>query len=110
MDKYQLVLCNVANEENAKQIAHSLLEKKLCACVNIIPRVHSLYIWDGEIEEASEYTMLIKSKSSLYQQLEEAITSLHPYDVPEIIAFEVTNGLADYLVWISKTTISDTNS
>ncbi len=110
MDKYLLVLCNVANEENAKQIAYCLLEKRLCACVNIIPKVHSLYIWDGKIKEASEYTMLIKTKSSLYQHLEAAIKSLHPYEVPEIIAFDVTNGLADYLAWIGETTISSSNS
>jgi periplasmic divalent cation tolerance protein len=95
-----LVLTNVATFEDAKTMSHNLVAGKLCACVNITSKCHSVYSWQGKIEEAEEYTLLIKTTKEKYAQLEDAIKSLHKYELPEIIAIDVTDGLPAYLNWI----------
>ena len=81
-----LVFSNVPDADSAKKLAKHLLEQRLAACVNISPAVHSLYRWQGELEEASEVTLHIKTTQARYAELEAAIKAAHPYDVPEIIA------------------------
>lgn len=97
-----LVLTNVANFDDAKAMARDLVAKKLCACVNINSKCHSIYSWQDNIEEAEEYTLLIKTNTDKYTELEQEIKALHKYEVPEIIAIDITQGSSEYLNWISS--------
>ena len=101
MDNYQLVICNFPHTANAQLIAETLLKAQLCACVNVLPKVESWYIWEGKLEHANEVTLLIKTTANHYLALEQLIKSLHPYQIPEIIALDVAAGYQQYLKWIS---------
>jgi len=91
--------------EVARQIANLLLEKKLAACVNILPAINSLYTWKGEIQDDTEVLMFAKSRSELFEdRFVPAVQAVHPYDVPEIIALPVVMGLDSYLDWIVEET------
>ena len=96
-----LVLCTVNDKTKSEEIASELVKAKLAACVNIIPSVTSIYEWKGEICKDSEYLMIIKSSENLFKDLENCIKSLHPYEVPEIIAIEITNGNKAYMDWLN---------
>ena len=100
-----LILCNCPDEEIANRIALAVLESGLAACVNILPRVQSLYRWQGKIESATEIPLFIKSTAANYPALEAAIQKLHPYDIPEIIALPVERGLPAYLNWVAAETV-----
>lgn len=102
-----LVLTNVPDNESAHTIARNVVERRLAACVNVLPSVCSVYQWQGQVEEATEVTMLIKSTQDRYADLEAAIKEVHPYDVPEIIAVPVTAGLPAYLNWVLSETKKD---
>jgi periplasmic divalent cation tolerance protein len=96
-----LVFTTASSEEEAKQIARGLVERHLAACVNIVPRLHSIYRWQGKIEEAEEYLLIIKTTAENFAELSGAIKELHCYDLPECIAIPITDGVASYLNWIS---------
>lgn len=98
--RHRLVLVTVPNRKTARCLSFALLEEKLAACVSVFP-VSSRYRWKGKIEAANELQLLIKT-SAPFEKLEKRITDLHPYEVPEILAFEVREGLSDYLVWMRK--------
>jgi periplasmic divalent cation tolerance protein len=99
-----LVLTNCPDEESANAIALALVEARLAACVNILPRVQSVYRWQGAVESATEIPLFIKSTAANYPALEATIRNRHPYQVPEIIALPVTHGLSAYLDWIASET------
>ena len=96
----RLVITNCPDEETANRIALAVVEEKLAACVNILPRVQSIYRWQGAVESAVEVPLLIKTTAAAYPALEAAIRERHPYDVPEIIALPITAGLPAYLNWL----------
>jgi periplasmic divalent cation tolerance protein len=96
----RVVLCTVPSPDVAEQLARSLLEEKLVACVNVLPGVRSIYRWQGAIEEASELLLLMKTARDRYDALEERIRALHPYDLPEVLALDVADGSAAYLGWV----------
>ena len=100
----QLVITNCPDEETANRIGLALIEEKLAACVNILPRVQSIYRWQGAVESATEVPLLIKTTAASYPALEAAIRERHPYDIPEIIALPVTAGLPAYLNWVAAET------
>lgn len=100
-----LVITNCPDEQSANAIALALVEAKLAACVNILPRVQSVYRWQGVVESASEIPLLIKSTVNNYPALEAAIRAHHPYDLPEIIALPITQGLPAYLNWVAAETV-----
>lgn len=100
MDQTLIVMVNVPDEPTAHHIARVLVEGRLAACVNVLPEVRSVYRWQGKIEEASEVTILIKTTQARYAELEAAIKSAHPYDVPELIALPIVAGLPEYLGWV----------
>ena len=110
MDQALLVLTNVPNLECAQLIARTLVEARLAACVNLLPAVQSIYRWQGQIEEATEITLLIKTTSQQVDSLQTAIVKLHPYDVPEIIATPIVAGYAPYLQWIATVTAKDNHA
>ena len=99
---YQVILCTFHNIDIATQCAHALIEKKLAACVNILPAITSIYAWEGQIETAQEQLLLIKIPAENYLIIENLIKQTHPYDVPEIIALPIERGLPDYLQWITN--------
>ena len=100
-----LVLTNCPDEEAANTIALAIVEARLAACVNILPRVQSIYRWQGRIESATEIPLLIKSTAASYPALEQAIRTLHPYEIPEIVALPITAGLPAYLNWVAEETL-----
>ncbi|MBF1163600.1 divalent-cation tolerance protein CutA [Dechloromonas agitata] len=100
----RLVITNCPDEETANRIALAVVEAKLAACVNILPRVQSIYRWQGVVESAAEVPLLIKTTAAAYPALEAAIRESHPYDVPEIIALPITAGLPAYLNWLAAET------
>ena len=105
MSDYSVILCTTNSIENAKEIANSLVKEKLCACVNIIPSITSIYNWGNKIEEDNEILMIIKTKKDLFEKLETRIKELHPYEIPEIISLDIKKGSIKYLDWISENTI-----
>jgi periplasmic divalent cation tolerance protein len=107
MDQALLVLTNVPDLECAQLVARTLIEARLAACINLLPAVQSMYRWQGQIKEATEITLLIKTTSQHYDSLQQAIVKLHPYDVPEIIATPIVAGYAPYLQWIATETAKE---
>ena len=97
-----IVLCTTPDMECASKIAQSLVEKKLAACCNIVPGLTSVYTWKGKTEQADEHLLVIKTKSDKFKTVEDVIYKLHPYEVPEIIALDITAGSENYLKWISE--------
>jgi periplasmic divalent cation tolerance protein len=97
---HQLILTTVPDAEVAERIARSLVEARLAACVNVLPPVRSIYRWRGQIETAEERLLLIKARTEDYAAVERHIRGLHPYEVPEVIALSITQGLPAYLTWI----------
>lgn len=100
-----LVITNCPDEETANAIALAIVEAKLAACVNILPRVQSVYRWQGGIESAVETPLHIKTTATAYPALEELIRRKHPYDVPEIVALPIARGLPAYLNWLAAETV-----
>lgn len=105
MPEYRIVLCTIDSIENAKKLAHNLVKDKLAACVNIVSGVTSVYEWKNEICEDSEYLLIIKTKSDLYEKLEAKIKELHPYEIPEIVSLKIDKGSKSYLDWIKNITL-----
>jgi periplasmic divalent cation tolerance protein len=99
---YQLVLCTCPDEETAVNIAENVVAQKLAACVNVLPAVYSIFHWQDNVESAKENMILIKTSTSKYASLEKVIQSLHPYEVPEIIAVDISHGLPEYLKWLGS--------
>ncbi|MGB7932887.1 MAG: divalent-cation tolerance protein CutA [Gammaproteobacteria bacterium] len=97
----QIVLCTVPNEATARRIASALVEEQLAACVNIVPGITSVYRWKGAIETAPEMLLIIKTTLGVYMRLQDRIHALHPYELPEIIAVSLDQGLPEYLAWIT---------
>ncbi len=110
MDQALLVLTNVPDLECAQLVARTLIESRVAACVNLLPAVQSMYRWQGQIEEATEVTLLIKTTSQHYDSVQQAIVKLHPYNVPEIIATPIVAGYTPYLHWIDTETAKENNA
>lgn len=104
MTDKRIALTTAGSEEEARKIARALVERKLAACVNIVPQIASIYRWQGKIEEAPEYLLLIKASAEKFADVRDAIRELHSYDLPECIAINVEDGSAEYLQWIADST------
>jgi periplasmic divalent cation tolerance protein len=109
MDETLLVLTNMPDAQSAQSLARRLVERKLAACINILPAVQSVYRWQGVIEEAAECTMMIKTTRARYMEIELAVKEAHPYQLPEIVALPIVAGLPAYLNWIAEETKKDIN-
>ena len=101
-----LVLTNLPDRDAALRLAEGLIERRVAACVNVLGGCTSVYRWQGRVETAAEVPVLIKSTQGAYARLEEAIKSLHPYELPEIIAVPLAGGLPAYLQWVDAETQS----
>src|SRR5947208_5751082 len=101
----RLVLVTCPSLALARRIARSVMQKRLAACGNVVRSpVESFYTWKGKLESAREQLLLIKTTTTRLPELEREVKRLHSYDVPEFIAFPITEGSADYLSWLSETT------
>jgi len=99
-----IVITHLPNRDVALQIARALIERKLAACVNILAECTSVYRWHGRLETATEVPLLIKTRAAIYPEVETAIRSLHPYELPEIVAVPVVRGLPKFLEWVAAET------
>lgn len=104
MDEYIQVLTTVDDENKANAIAKELLEKRAAACVQVLGPITSSYWWKDRIEQAKEWICLAKCKTEDYEKIQAVIKSVHPYEVPEILAVPVSLGNPDYLKWIREAT------
>jgi periplasmic divalent cation tolerance protein len=99
-----LVFCTCPDEAAAERIAHALVEERHAACVNRLPGIASTYRWKGKICRDNECLLLIKTTIERFDVLSERIVALHPYELPEIIAVDIAQGLPAYLGWIASET------
>ena len=106
-ERFQLVLTTAGSREQAESIARELVERKLAACVNVIPGMTSFYRWRGELQREGEVLLVVKSRRGLFDRLAARVRELHSYQVPEIIALPVIVGDEDYLRWLSEATQAD---
>ena len=97
-----LVLTTTGSKDEARKIGRALVERRLAACVNVVAPVHSIYRWEGKIEEAEEWLLLAKTTRAAFERVREAILDLHSYEVPECISVSIDDGSAGYLGWISQ--------
>ena len=102
-----IVITNAPGRDVALRIAHALVERKLAACVNVLAECISVYRWKDQLETATEVPLLIKTRAAIYNEVEAAIRSLHPYELPEIIAVPIGHGLPDYLEWVNTQTFTE---
>jgi periplasmic divalent cation tolerance protein len=102
MTDKQIVLSTAGSEDEARQIARSLVERGHAACVNIVPGIESVYRWQGKIESSQEWLLLIKTTAARFEDVKRTIRELHSYDVPECIAISIIDGSAAYLNWIGE--------
>ena len=102
MTNKRIVLSTVGSEEEARKIAHHLVEQQLAACVNIVPKIESVYRWQGKVESNREYLLLIKTSSEKFPQVRDAMRELHSYELPECIALAVEDGSPEYLQWVEE--------
>ena len=99
-----VVFVTAASEEEAGKIGRAVVEAGLVACANVIPRIHSIFFWEGKVVQEQECLLLLKSRAGLFEDLIAAVKSGHSYSVPEIIALPIIQGSKDYLAWIREAT------
>lgn len=99
-----VVITTAPDEETAARLAQALVRDKLAACVQVFPGITSHYRWEGKLEESSELLLLVKTTRERLDELTARIESLHPYDVPEVVALEAVGGLEKYLSWVEDET------
>lgn len=111
-NSYLVILNTCPNKETATEVANTLIQRRLAACVNILPGLTSVYHWQGQIESEEEILLLIKSTQAAFDVVKDTICEIHPYELPEIVAVPLVGGLDTYLSWIdanvqSQRTITD---
>ena len=101
--EYIMITTTFDNKEEANRIIERLLEKRLVSCCQL-SNITSCYHWKGNIEHTEEFLLQMKSKKSLYKEIEEEILKLHSYETPQLIAYDIVDGYKGYLDWIEKET------
>jgi periplasmic divalent cation tolerance protein len=99
-----VVLVTCPSQAVARTIARTLVEERLAACVNLLPRITSVYRWEGKLTVGTEVLLVIKSRRARFPALARRVAALHPYSVPEIIAVPIQAGSRPYLAWLSEST------
>ncbi|XP_065085003.1 protein CutA homolog isoform X2 [Ochlerotatus camptorhynchus] len=100
---HSIAYVTTPNANSAKELARKLVERKLAACVNIIPGLTSIYEWEGKINEDQEILLMIKTRTARVDELSKFVRENHPYSVAEVISVPIENGNPPYLDWLSKT-------
>ena len=101
-----LVITNLPGRDAALKLAHKLIEARLAACVNVMAECTSVYRWKGKIETAPEVPVFIKTLKALFPRLEQMVRQYHPYELPELIAVPIGDGLKAYLDWLATETLT----
>jgi periplasmic divalent cation tolerance protein len=102
MTDKRIALTTASSEEEARKIARALVDRRAAACVNIIPKVTSIYRWEGKVEEAREWLLIVKTTAAAFGEVRRAIAELHSYDLPECVCLTVEDGSPAYLEWIAE--------
>ena len=97
-----LVFTNLPDRAAAQALAAALIEGRLAACVNVLAECTSVYRWHGQVESSAEVPVLIKTRAARYPEVEALIRSLHPYELPEIVALPIVDGAPNYLNWLDE--------
>ena len=95
----RVVMVTAPNVQTAKELGHSLVASKLAACVNIVPKITSIYMWNGAIQEDKEVQLIIKTHQTLFSRVVDHVLKAHPYDTPEVIALPVAGAAMPYKQW-----------
>lgn len=106
MSAYVVCLVTIDDIDKAVQMAKTLVNKRLVACVNVMAEIRSIYSWQGRVCDEKEWLMIMKTRRELFPELQAAVKELHPYDVPEIISLPIDQGLPEYLRWVDESTSS----
>ncbi|MGC2261095.1 MAG: divalent-cation tolerance protein CutA [Candidatus Sulfotelmatobacter sp.] len=101
MTDKRIVLTTTGSEAEAQKIARHLVENRMAACINIVPQIDSVYRWQGKVEEAREWLLLIKTTADAFEKVRQAIAELHSYELPECVCLKVEDGSPHYLQWIA---------
>jgi periplasmic divalent cation tolerance protein len=101
MTDKRIVLSTAGSEGEAQKIARHLVEHQLAACVNIVPRIESIYRWQSKVETSHEWLLLIKTSADYFPRVRDAIRELHSYDLPECVAIAIEDGSSAYLDWLA---------
>ena len=102
-----VVLITAGSEEEAGKIGRLLVSEGLAACANIVPKIQSIFRWEGKVVEEAETLLIVKSVTDTFESLEKMVKAHHSYDVPEIIAIPIQKGSTEYLSWVRKMSCSD---
>jgi periplasmic divalent cation tolerance protein len=101
MSDCRIVLTTTGSLEEAQKIAHTLVQIKLAACVNVVPNISSVYRFQGKVESSEEFLLIIKTTADAFERVRDAIKNLHSYDLPECIALKISDGSTECLDWIN---------
>ena len=101
-DTRHLIAFCTCPPDKASRIARELVRRRVCACVNVVPGLRSVYTWKGEVEEDAESLLVIKTRADCFSALDRAIRELHPYEVFELIASRIERGNPEYLRWLDE--------
>ncbi len=101
MTDKRFILTTAGSEEEARKIARHLVENRLAACVNIVPRVESIYRWQDKVDSAREWLLLVKTSQERFPAVRDAIRELHSYELPECVVINIEDGSSDYLHWLA---------
>ena len=104
MCDYRIYLTTVQSKKDAKKIAEALLKYHAAACINIIDKVSSMYMWENKVCTDDECLLVIKSKAELFEKVQKIVLTLHKYDLPEFVEIPIIGGSNDYLRWIEEST------
>ena len=101
---YVVIFITTSSYEEARKIGDALVSQRKAACVNIVPKVNSLFRWKGKIEDAEESLLVVKTRAKLFPDVVSTVKGIHSYEVPEIIALPIIEGNPDYLAWLKEET------
>ena len=104
---YQMVMTTIGNQQQAQTLAENLVNAALAACVNILPKMQSIYRWQGKLEHGDEHLLIIKTRAERVDDVINTIKANHPYELPEIIAVPIAGGFEPYLTWITQSVSLD---
>jgi periplasmic divalent cation tolerance protein len=97
-----VILSTCGSEDDAVKVGRALVEARVAACVNIVPKIRSIYRWKGELQDDTEWLLVIKSSRSLFERLKTELRKVHSYEVPEVLAIPVVDGSQEYLDWMDR--------
>ncbi len=103
MENIRVVFISIPRDE-AGQFGRQLVANRLCACVNIVPKIESYFWWDGEVEKDEESLLIVKTTQDRFDDLAAWVKENHPYDIPEIISIQLAGGLPEYVAWVKDET------